>query len=584
MSFGRCTGTDLSYTRTLFRYLHENPRAYAIVGVSGALVGALELIGITSLLPAVAILLGEEASGVPSGLIEVLTRVDPYVVVSAYLGLILLQASLVFLAEAYFMHVMARWRTTLSLRYITSILNADFPSVSRLRQGEPEVIITRNIGYAVRLRHRTAIFVSDILLSLFYFVTAAFISWYTFILFLLLGSIYAGFNRLLLRRRVRHSETARDRYYAAAQLVSEHFYDMRGLSFANRDTFKDHVGHELDIAAVSQRTNDQINIGLRVSVQPILLVLLVGGVLVAKLALDAANSEILLMLFVFYRSAPRITNVSRGYGEIIQDSPVDVTPDIERWKLEERRAPASPTLDAPLEPIELADVHFAFDGRPVLSGVNMRMESGQLVALVGASGSGKSTLLDLVCGFRRPDQGTVRVGGLDPSSLSYDAWLRRYVSLLGPGSTLVTGTIASNVAFLEEAVDAGRVAELVELVGLEDIVGPQGIRTPIMGAGHNLSAGQSQRLLLARALYKRPNLLILDEPTSNLDRLTEQRINDLVASLKGKMTIVVVSHRGEILTKADCVYRLQEGSVQIEGPADHRRAAYAPVPEPEVEA
>jgi ATPase subunit of ABC transporter with duplicated ATPase domains len=180
-----------------------------------------------------------------------------------------------------------------------------------------------------------------------------------------------------------------------------------------------------------------------------------------------------------------------------------------------------------------------------------------LVALVGRSGSGKSTLLDLLCGFTRPQVGEIRVWGQDPAGIRYEDWLMPRVSLLRPESVLITGSIASNIALLEEAPDRERIAGLVQRVGLEDILGQYGLDTPIQARGDNLSAGQRQRLLLARALYKSPALLILDEPTSNLDVRTEHDINQLLASLKGSITMVVVSHRGKLLKEADRIYRIE---------------------------
>jgi ATP-binding cassette subfamily B protein len=202
-------------------------------------------------------------------------------------------------------------------------------------------------------------------------------------------------------------------------------------------------------------------------------------------------------------------------------------------------------------------VDFLHDDKLILKDVNMEVRPGELVALVGRSGSGKSTLLDLLCGFTRPQVGEIRVWGQDPAGIRYEDWLMPQVSLLRPESVLITGSVASNIALLEETPDRERITVLVKRVGLEEILGPHGLDTPIQSRGANLSAGQRQRLLLARALYKSPALLILDEPTSNLDSRTEHDINQLLASLKGSITMVVVSHRGNLLKEADRIYRIK---------------------------
>jgi len=562
-------------SRILVGYLREAPRAYVIVVALGVLVGLIEMVGITSLLPVVALLLGETSGSVPRIVTETLAVVGPQAVIAAYTVLIVVQAGIAWGSEAYFLHEMSRWRTRLSLEYIQGLLDAEFRAVHGLKPGEAEVVITRNIGYAVRNRHRTAIFLTDLVLAGFYAVIALVVSPYTFGLFGLLGGIYGLLNRKLLGMRVTHSRIAQSRYLATAQLLSEHLQDMRGLMAGRRAQLKSRLAQELEVASWSQRSNDQVNAGVRLSSQPIMLVLLAVGVVFAKLVLAVSNAKLLMMLYVFYRAAPRLIALARGYAEIIEDSPGDVTPEIHRWAQVRRQATTAGALVAGAPVVELSGVSVRYHEAWVLRDADLVVAPGEMVALVGRSGSGKSTALDLICGFVAPEAGTVRLWGLDPARCDYDSLLLPKVALLRPESCVVTGTVASNIAFLDEAPDLERVGELIARVGLESVLGAEGLLTPLNARGANLSAGQRQRLLLARALYKRPALLILDEPTSNLDRRTEDDINALLAGLKGSTTILVVSHRPRILTEADRVYHFEEGTVRIEaaGPARPSDAA-----------
>ncbi len=541
----------------LIGYVRENPRTYLVVALLGTLIGLFEFVGIAFLLPAVTIVLGEAPVGVPTVVLSVLDKVGLPIVISAYFAAVLLQAWIAYASEAYFLKEMAKWRTKLSVDYVRNVLQADFFASRDLKPGEAEIIITRNVGYAVRNRHRTALFLTDSILAIFYSLIALVVSPHAFVLFIMLGAIYALLHRRLTGLRVAYSKRSGLQYLKAAQLVSEYLHDFRGLQTANKSRLEQAVRHELEMAGRAQEANDIINAGIRLSSQPIMLLMVAAGVAISKILFAISNAQILMMLYVFYRAAPKLIALARGYGEIIQDSPVDITPEILRWHDRRRQLPEGSEGSIGPAGIAFRGVDFLHEGKLILKDVNMDVRPGELVALVGRSGSGKSTLLDLLCGFTRPQVGEIRVWGQDPAGIRYEDWLMPSVSLLRPESVLITGSVASNIALLEEAPDRERIAGLVQRVGLEDILGQYGLDTPIQARGDNLSAGQRQRLLLARALYKSPALLILDEPTSNLDVRTEHDINQLLASLKGSITMVVVSHRGKLLKEADRIYRIE---------------------------
>lgn len=541
----------------LIGYIRENPRTYLIVVMFGTAIGLFEFVGIASLLPAVALMLGEAPVGLPKVVANIFDKVGAPIVIGAYFALVLLQAWIAYASEAYFLREMAKWRTKLTLDYVRNVLQADFFASRDLKPGEAEIIITRNIGYAVRNRHRTALFLTDGVLAIFYALIALVVSPHAFVLFIMLGAIYGLLHRRLTGLRVAYSKQSGLQYQKAAQLVSEYLYDFRGLQTLNKSLLEQSVRKELELASRAQEANDIINAGIRLSSQPIMLLLVLAGLGMSKFLFAISNAQILVMLFVFFRAAPKFIALARGYGEIIQDSPVDITPEILRWHDRRRKLPERREESVGLAGILFRGVDFFHEDKLILKDVNMDVQPGELVALVGRSGSGKSTLLDLLCGFTRPQVGEIRVWGQDPATIRYEDWLMPRVSLLRPESVLITGSVASNIALLEEAPDRERIAGLVHRVGLEDILGKYGLDTPIQARGNNLSAGQRQRLLLARALYKSPALLILDEPTSNLDERTEHDINQLLASLKGSITMVVVSHRGKLLKEANLIYRIE---------------------------
>jgi ABC-type multidrug transport system fused ATPase/permease subunit len=222
---------------------------------------------------------------------------------------------------------------------------------------------------------------------------------------------------------------------------------------------------------------------------------------------------------------------------------------------------ALPTLEVG-NAIEVNDVSFSFPGRPgpVLNGASLSIPRGSYVAIVGKSGAGKSTFADIVLGLRKPDSGLVRIG----AAANAGEGVAR-LSTLGyvPQNTeLIAGTLRENITLLlglegDEVLlqKSLKDAELTDLVdGL-----PEGLDTRVGPGARELSGGQRQRVGLARALYTDPDILILDEATSALDAETESAIQDILANLRGRKTMIVIAHRPRTLEDADAVYSLSKG-------------------------
>ena len=190
----------------------------------------------------------------------------------------------------------------------------------------------------------------------------------------------------------------------------------------------------------------------------------------------------------------------------------------------------------------------------LLEDVTFRVEPGECVAIVGPSGAGKSTLLKLMAGLLRPQSGDVVVNG--HSVCASRAAVLGNVGFVLQDDCLFAGTIADNIAFASDVADMSRVEECARLACLDDEIKamPMGYSTLIGDMGSALSGGQQQRLLLARALYPRPSILILDEATSHLDVPTEQRIAAMLVELR--MTRVFAAHRPDTIRIADRVITL----------------------------
>jgi ATP-binding cassette subfamily B protein RaxB len=217
---------------------------------------------------------------------------------------------------------------------------------------------------------------------------------------------------------------------------------------------------------------------------------------------------------------------------------------------------------APEPRIEVRGVSFRYADNEgdVLHGVNLTIEPGESLAIVGPSGGGKTTLLKVMLGIHAPQSGEVRIGGVALAQLGLVQW-RAMVGTVMQDDALIAGSVIDNISFFDAAPDFEWVIECARLAAVHEEVEsmPMGYHTLIGDQGSSLSGGQKQRLLLARAFYKRPQVLLLDEATSALDIERERIVNANIRKLN--LTRVIVAHRPETIASAARVVVLHDGRV-----------------------
>ncbi len=217
--------------------------------------------------------------------------------------------------------------------------------------------------------------------------------------------------------------------------------------------------------------------------------------------------------------------------------------------------------------IDLQGVAFRYGMRnPVLNEVTLSIQPRSLLALIGESGSGKSTLARLLMRFYDPQTGRICIDGHNLRDLNLDS-LRSKIGYVDQDAFFFSGTIEENLTLGDPRGDPEAVATAVRAVGLEAFVSqlPELLRTRIGERGFSLSSGQRQRLALARALVPDPPILVLDEATSHLDLDAERYIMNLLQSLKQRKTIIMISHRPELASRADRIAVLREGRILEQG-------------------
>ncbi|WP_047682249.1 MULTISPECIES: peptidase domain-containing ABC transporter [Xenorhabdus] len=221
----------------------------------------------------------------------------------------------------------------------------------------------------------------------------------------------------------------------------------------------------------------------------------------------------------------------------------------------EREAPAR-EIGVSGQPVDLTvhDLHYQYDSlsKPVISGFNLNVKAGESVAIVGPSGAGKTTLMKLMSGLLEPDKGTILMNGLDINVIGLNNY-RKCIACVLQDDKLLSGSIAENISGFEPSPNIDLIQECAKRCSIHDdiLLMPMGYETLIGELGNGLSGGQIQRLLIARALYRRPSILFMDEATSHLDLTNEAYINESISALN--ITRIIIAHRPSTIKFADRV-------------------------------
>ncbi|WP_152222731.1 peptidase domain-containing ABC transporter [Pseudomonas sp. SCB32] len=288
--------------------------------------------------------------------------------------------------------------------------------------------------------------------------------------------------------------------------------------------------------------------------------------LAAGLMLDGKISVGVFYSFMIYKSlsSERLAqSINALFGRFMLSVPVQRVADIVEHEPERYTPPEQIGRTAELrrlESIKVRDVSFSYgiSDRQVLDGVSLDIRRGDKIVIVGPSGVGKSTLFKLLCAAEPVQQGDICLNDVSYANLAVDE-VRHHMTQMRQGDLILNGSIADNISLFSANADHNRINQLLKDVGLlGDVMRlPMRTQTVISDSIANISAGQRQRLLLARALYQDSELLLLDEPTSNLDPASVAGIADLLQRLD--RTIIVITHDPSLASRFDRSYQLIEG-------------------------
>ena len=330
--------------------------------------------------------------------------------------------------------------------------------------------------------------------------------------------------------------------------------NMARFSTLNVRVMKDYVGYVRNL----NNTQALFNIGS--------LVILAGALVALIDVLYLPGAVVLVLLYLFFMIIPQINSLQVNYQAIVNMLPsfANVMDIKARCEAEAEREVARPHAIALKRSIEFRDVSFSYaaDGQSTVEHINLKIDAGQMTAIVGTSGAGKSTLADLIIGLIEPHEGAVLIDGVPLDAERLHAW-RGCIGYVAQETFLFNDTVRANLLWANPGATDDELLTALRLAAADDFVAklPDRMETVLGDRGVRLSGGEQQRLALARALLRKPSLLILDEATSNLDSENERRIQGAIEALHGGITILAITHRLSTIRNADVIYVLENGRV-----------------------
>ncbi|MDX1625956.1 MAG: ABC transporter ATP-binding protein [Wenzhouxiangellaceae bacterium] len=446
--------------------------------------------------------------------------------------------------------VASRWRYYLS-KSVGSLANAMATEAQRASEGYLQ----------------GAIMATQLITAVVYLALALMISWPVTLGALVAAGIVLGGLNLLVRTAGRAGRQQTGLLKRILSVMTDQLAAIKPLKAMAReeqfDTLMTSQTRELNLSLRRQVFSKEAMKALQ---EAILVVLAAVGLFVMLARYDMPLSAAMVLIFLLARFITLLAKAQRAlqHMAIAESAFWSLNEAIAeaRAERESRSGSAAPTLESG---IRFEDVSYAHPGHHVFEHQSLDIPAGRLTVVTGPSGSGKTTLIDLVAGLLRPDSGRLSIDGIDLNDIDRFRWRQR-IGYVPQEALLVNDSVYNNIALGASDLDRDDVVEALRKADALDFVMEMdgGLDAPVGERGGRLSGGQRQRLAIARALVHRPALLILDEATSNLDQAAERAVLDAIASLKGQLTMIAVTHHRPLLEIADRCVHVEDGRIRCE--------------------
>jgi ABC-type multidrug transport system fused ATPase/permease subunit len=564
---------------TVYSSLVAGHRAsLAIMAGASFAAGAVEAV-LLVMVANIALTVGDTA-GAGEGIAANLGPLDDYhltvgtsLLVALVLGLVRLLCQL--LAALTSARMTARLITDIRAGMFRDYANASWAEQARRKEADVQDLLVRHVNRATSAVGNVSALVSTLFLVLALVISAFAVDPVAAAMLVVSG----GGLFLLLRPVGRRAKTL-----SRAQLAAGREYGARALEALG-------MSQEIRAFGVTGQVVDQLDTVTRAEVQPIerslllrqsvtagyqlaTILLLLGGLFAVHSLVDRPLASLGAIVVILVRALNQTSLVQAYYHQLIEGAPFIQRLDDERARLRASVPRSGATVLSSPRTLRFEGVRYSYDGdRVALADLDFEVARGEAIGIIGPSGSGKSTLIQLLLRLRQPDAGRYLLDGVDANDVDDDSWFDQ-VAFVPQDARLIDDTIAANIAFHRPHVSRDEILEAARRAHIHDeiLAMPNGYDALIGSRGGALSGGQRQRICIARALVRRPAILVLDEPTSALDVRSESLVHETFTRLRGDVTIFVIAHRLSTLNTCDRIMVMGDGRLQAFGPrADLQR-------------
>jgi ATP-binding cassette, subfamily C, bacterial len=478
--------------------------------------------------------------------------------------MIAVKAAIVLLANRQVGYTVAHVATDLRLNLIRAVMKSRWRYYLAQPVGKLSNAVATEAHRASEGFFHGAVMATQAINALIYAALALMISWQASLIALAFGGFLLGLLHFLVRIAGRAGRDQTGLLKSLLSVMTDQLGAVKPLKAMAREEHVDELmSGQTRLLKKALKNQVIAKAGLTALQEPLLAILVGIGFFFFLVQMELPMATVMVMIFLIARSVNHLAKAQRSqqHMAVAESAYWSLRATIE--EAESEREPPRGHLPAHLdEVIEFDQVSFGYAGRPVLDRISLRIPVGQLTVVTGPSGSGKTTLIDLVAGLLHADGGSIQVDGQPLNDIDHHQW-RRLIGYVPQDPLLINDSVLKNLTLGEPGLGQTEAEQALKMADAWDFVQqlPQGLDTLLGERGGRLSGGQRQRLAIARALIHGPRLLILDEATSNLDQDTEAAIIDTIEQLKGRLTLLAVSHDEGLVRAADQVIRIAAGQV-----------------------
>lgn len=578
--------TTIEETKNRFRLIFTLAReAYgpykkqilALTGL-GFVGGLLEGIGVNALIPLLSFVISGEARGEDfiSQMIEqafLFLHVEFTVrhLLAFIVILFIIRAVVMLLVEYVRIHITTRYEETTRNKLLSAVLGSDWPHLLKQRLGHLETVVIVDVPYGASMLQQMSASIM-IATGLAIYITVAFnISPLVTLSTLVLG----GFVFLLFKRVV-----YKTRVFAGKQvLTNREALHLVGESISGVKTIKAlQAGREVmekgrNLFALLRDYTIKMALLRHFSLHSIQLIGILYIALVFGLSFRYGLIQLAALapiIYLIHRMFVYIQQIQAALHSINESVPhVKSILEYEKSAVAREEEDLGEREFSFKKELAFKDVVFSYPGqREGIRDITFSVKKGTMLGVIGPSGAGKTTLVDILLRLLTPTKGSITLDGVDIKDVDMHAW-RKNVGYVSQDLFLLNDTIANNIRFFESSISDEGMREAARMANVLDVIEstPDGFDTIIGERGVQLSAGQRQRVVIARILARQPLILILDEATSALDAESEAKIHEVIKGLKGKLTVIAVAHRLSTVMDSDELLVLKDGTVAEKGSA-----------------